>query len=96
MTIRGIPGAEYTEIVTLPGKPPCIETSLTDLYKLIQLNIHHDDIYTNNIYAVLHTYGIEAARNTIIIEIRNILSFYGIYVNCRHTNHCRLMTNLVC
>ena len=29
-------------------------------------------------------YGIEAARNTIIREIRQILAYYGIYVNMRH------------
>ena len=30
------------------------------------------------------TYGIEAARNCILIEIRKILDHYGIYVNARH------------
>ena len=84
MTIRGIPGAEYTEIVHLPGKVPQIETSLTDIFKLMSLEINHSNLFTNNIHAVKTTLGIEAARNTIIKEIRNILSFYGIYVNCRH------------
>ena len=84
MTIRGIPGAEYTEIVELPGKPPHIETSLTDILRLVEMNIEHDTVYSNNIHAIKNTLGIEAARNTIIKEIRDILSFYGIYVNCRH------------
>ena len=84
MTIRGIPGAEYTEIVELPGKPPHIETSLTDLLHLAAFEIEHSSMFSNNIHAIKNTYGIEAARNAIIIEIRNILSFYGIYVNCRH------------
>jgi len=84
LTIRGIPGAEYTEIIKLPGKAPHIETSLTNIYQMFSLRIHHNKIFSINIHAVKETLGIEAARNTIIKEIRNILSFYGIYVNCRH------------
>ena len=80
MTVRGIPGAEYTKIIQLPGKPKCIETSLADLKMLFHYNIHRNSTYTNNIHEMANTLGIEAARTTIIKEIRLILSFYGIYV----------------
>jgi len=84
MTVRGIPGAEYTKIIQLPGKPKCIETSLANLKVLFEYEIHRNKVYTNDIHEVAKTLGIEAARTTIIKEIRLILSFYGIYVNVRH------------
>ena len=83
-TLHGIPGAEYAKVATLPGKPPCIQTSLSNLSQLFELDVDVTSIYTNNIEEVANTLGIEAARFTLIKEIRGILSYYGIYVNVRH------------
>lgn len=50
----------------------------------------HDDIIDvnkiscNDIHAVLHTYGVEAARATIVNEIRAVFGAYGITVDPRH------------
>ena len=41
-------------------------------------------IYTNNIFEMLHTYGVEAAQRAIIKEIRSVQSAYGIKVDFRH------------
>ncbi|CAG8448743.1 13571_t:CDS:10 [Ambispora leptoticha] len=41
-------------------------------------------IYTNDIAAMLRTYGVEAARATIIKEISNVFGAYGIKVDLRH------------
>ena len=41
-------------------------------------------LYSNNIHAMLNTYGVEAARETIISEIKHVFSSYGIAVNIRH------------
>lgn len=41
-------------------------------------------ILSNDIYAVLKTYGVEAARNTIVREINNVFKTYAIAVNLRH------------
>ena len=41
-------------------------------------------VYSNSIHAVLTTYGVEAARATIIREIQNVFGSYGISVNMRH------------
>lgn len=41
-------------------------------------------IRSNDIYAVLKTYGVEAARNTIVNEINNVFSTYAISVSTRH------------
>lgn len=41
-------------------------------------------IRSNDISAVLRTYGVEAARNTIVNEINNVFSTYAITVSSRH------------
>ena len=86
LSVRGIPGAETTIKVKSPGDDHYhIETSLSDIKKLINIeNLVHNTINTNDIHRVNQMYGIEAARNTIIREIRQILAYYGIYVNMRH------------
>ena len=85
-TIRGMKGAEQTIKVKSPGsKVYHVETSLSDLIQIMELkNIDLNSINTNDIHAVARVYGIEAARGTLIREIRQILAYYGIYVNMRH------------
>ncbi|KAK1576819.1 hypothetical protein Q3G72_016726 [Acer saccharum] len=41
-------------------------------------------VYSNNIHAMLDTFGVEAARETIIREISHVFNSYGISVNIRH------------
>lgn len=41
-------------------------------------------ITTNDIAAVLRTYGVEAARATILREVRSVFAAYGIGVDLRH------------
>jgi DNA-directed RNA polymerase I subunit RPA1 len=41
-------------------------------------------IYSNNIHAMLKTYGVEAARRTIITEVTNVFEAYGVKVDYRH------------
>ncbi|OWB56488.1 hypothetical protein B5S28_g2391 [[Candida] boidinii] len=41
-------------------------------------------IRSNDIAAVLKTYGVEAARNTIVYEINNVFGRYAISVSSRH------------
>ena len=43
-----------------------------------------NSITSNDISAVLRTYGVEAARNTIVNEINNVFSTYAIAVSLRH------------
>ena len=43
-----------------------------------------DRIKSNDVAAVLHTYGVEAARQTIVNEISNVFQTYAIAVNQRH------------
>ncbi|XP_010546965.1 PREDICTED: DNA-directed RNA polymerase I subunit 1 [Tarenaya hassleriana] len=43
-------------------------------------------LYSNSIHAMLNTYGVEAARETIIREINHVFKSYGISVSIRHLN----------
>lgn len=46
--------------------------------------IEVNKISSNDIYQVLKTYGVEAARNTIVREINNVFERYAINVSSRH------------
>ncbi len=76
---RGIPGAQWCKWVQ--GR---VETTLQDLYKIMNICDDLNNLYTNDIYKMQCTYGIECARSCLIIEIKKILDFYGIYINSRH------------
>ncbi|CDK29787.1 unnamed protein product [Kuraishia capsulata CBS 1993] len=46
--------------------------------------INVNGITSNDVAAVLRTYGVEAARNTIVNEINNVFGRYAISVSSRH------------
>ncbi|OAV98230.1 hypothetical protein PTTG_00291 [Puccinia triticina 1-1 BBBD Race 1] len=46
--------------------------------------IELDELYSNDINAMLKTYGVEAARSSIIKEISGVFNVYGISVDYRH------------
>lgn len=50
-------------------------------------------IITNDIHAMLNTYGVEAARATIINEVKGVFEPYGIRVNTRHLS---LIADFMC
>lgn len=41
-------------------------------------------IQSNDIHAILNTFGVEAARNVIVNEIASVFGVYGISVDPRH------------
>ena len=76
---RGVKGAEWCKFVN--GR---VETTLQDLYLIASFVDDATTLYTNNIFKMEQTFGIEAARSCLLIELRKILDHYGIYVNARH------------
>jgi hypothetical protein len=46
--------------------------------------LEDDEIYSNDIYAILKTYGVEMARAAILREMKVIFAVYNIDVNKRH------------
>lgn len=46
------------------------------------LDLHR--LYSNDIYAISQTYGIEAANRVIVREVKDVFRMYGITVDTRH------------
>ncbi|KAI3612276.1 dna-directed rna polymerase i subunit rpa1 [Moniliophthora roreri] len=46
--------------------------------------LEDDEIYSNDIYAILRTYGVEMARAAILREMGGVFGAYGIQVDRRH------------
>jgi RNA polymerase Rpb1, domain 5 len=46
--------------------------------------LEEDDIYSNDIYAILKTYGVEMARAAILKEMGGVFGAYNIQVDRRH------------
>ena len=76
---RGVKGAEWCKFVN--GR---VETTLQDLHLIASVVDDATTLYTNNIYKMEQTFGIEAARTCLLLELRKILDHYGIYINARH------------
>jgi DNA-directed RNA polymerase II subunit RPB1 len=56
--------------------------------------VDHTIITSNSVREILTVLGVEAARLSLIKEIRMVLNFYGIYINYRHLSTlCDIMTN---
>eukprot|EP00257_Ricinus_communis_P020216 XP_015579396.1 DNA-directed RNA polymerase I subunit 1 [Ricinus communis] len=67
-------------------KVPALHATGVDFNTFWKMQDHLDVryIYSNNIHAMLKTYGVEAARETIIREINHVFKSYGIAVSNRH------------
>lgn len=71
-----------------------IETDGVALKKVLCF-AHVDKVRTNSNYIkeILSVFGIEAARSSLLGELRVVLGSYGIYVNYRHLGTlCDIMT----
>lgn len=55
------------------------------------------NVTTNDVSAVLNTFGVEAARAAIVQEVGSVFGAYGIAVNARHLSLIAdFMTSQVC
>jgi DNA-directed RNA polymerase I subunit RPA1 len=54
------------------------------LWAVPEGTIKHNEIKSNDIWQILCTYGVEAARHSIVAEIKNVFGVYGINVDPRH------------
>jgi DNA-directed RNA polymerase beta' subunit len=68
-----------------PEIPNLVETKGSYLEKILSCPyINPYKTITNNVIEVLNCLGIEAARNVLLKEIKNVIEFDGSYVNHRH------------
>ena len=62
-----------------------IETDGVELAKILAVEmVDATKTISNDVIEIKQVLGIEAARQSLINEFRNVLNFYGIYVNYRH------------
>jgi DNA-directed RNA polymerase I subunit RPA1 len=67
------------------GRGRCLQTAGINFSELWKLdNVDHDLLRSNDIWAVRCAYGVEAARSTIVDQIRSVFGVYGIEVDPRH------------
>ena len=67
------------------GRGRCLQTAGINFSELWRLeNIDHSRLMSNDIWAIRCHYGVEAARNTIVEQIRSVFGVYGIEVDPRH------------
>lgn len=69
---------EFTRSMTTEG------SNLKGMWALADELIDLDKLGSNDVYAILRTYGVEAARRSIINEMSSIFGAYGIGVDYRH------------
>lgn len=71
-----------------------LETDGVALAKILAVDkVDYKRTISNDILEILRVLGVEAVRIALINELRNVLNFYGIYVNYRHlATLCDVMT----
>jgi DNA-directed RNA polymerase I subunit RPA1 len=67
------------------GRGRCLQTAGINFEEMWKLeSVDHSRLMSNDIWAVRCSYGVEAARNTIVDQIRSVFGVYGIEVDPRH------------
>lgn len=67
------------------GRGRCLQTSGVDFEEIWNLEVvDHDRLLSNDVWALRCGYGVEAARESIVQQIRGVFGVYGIEVDPRH------------
>ena len=69
------------------GRGKCLQTAginFEEIWKLDETEVDHDGLLSNDIWQIRTSYGVEAARNTIVQQITSVFGVYGIQVDPRH------------
>eukprot|EP00400_MALV-I_sp_L67-5_P000045 gene45-703_t len=88
MFAHSVPGISRSHL-HLDQSPMILELEGMNFQKLWDLNsdiIDHNKIYANDVHALLNTYGVEAARKSIVDNVLAVFGHYGIKVDPRHLN----------
>ncbi len=67
------------------GRDRCLQTAGINFSEIWELEmVDHAKLLSNDIWAIRCSYGVEAARITIVNQIRGVFGVYGIEVDPRH------------
>jgi len=82
--ISGVKGITQV-VVAVRGKDYVILTSGSNLKDILNIKgIDKDRVITNDIHEIASVFGIEAARQTIVNEIKKVIESQGLDINDRH------------
>jgi DNA-directed RNA polymerase I subunit RPA1 len=83
--VRSRPKIQAGFINDEDGRGRCLQTAGCNFEEIWKLNqVEHDELKSNDIWAVRCAYGVEAARMSIVDQIRGVFAVYGIEVDMRH------------
>ena len=85
--IKSKPDLETGMVVEQEGRGKCLQTEGVNFEQLWHLGddiVDHKKITSNDIWGIRCAYGVEAARQSIVNEIRGVFGVYGIDVDARH------------
>lgn len=83
--VRGISGIHKTVVVKSDSGEYFVRASgFNILGASTHPSVDADRVYTNNLKEIERIYGIEAARNAIIKEIKDVMDMQRLYVDIRH------------
>lgn len=84
LLLKGVDGV-YKAVVTKEGDEYFVRAGGYNIVGVISHPaVDPSRIYTNNIKEIERVFGIEAARNAILKEIKDVLDMQGLYVDIRH------------
>ncbi|QIW96250.1 hypothetical protein AMS68_001768 [Peltaster fructicola] len=85
-SVPGLSDAIYDQDTSEKEKVPIVVTEGSNLRAMwdYQHIVHPHYLYTNNVFEVLQTYGVEAARGAIARELQSVFGGHGISVDPRH------------
>lgn len=68
-----------------PERGRCLQSAGINFEEIWELeNVNHSKLMSNDIWAIHNAYGVEAARSSIVEQIRGVFGAYGIEVDPRH------------
>lgn len=82
--IKGVPGIKRAVVVKEDGEMFIRASGSNILDVMAHPAVNPKRIYTNNIKMIEAVFGIEAARNAILREIKQVLDMQKLYVDVRH------------
>ena len=85
VAVRSKKGIDQAFINDESGRGRCLQTAGSNLHELWKLEqAAHEKLMSNDVWAMRCSYGVEAARGTILEQIRAVFGVYGIEVDNRH------------
>lgn len=83
--VRSRPKIQAGFINDEDGRGRCLQTAGCNFEEIWKLDeVKHNELSSNDIWAMRCAYGVEAARMSIVDQIRGVFAVYGIEVDMRH------------